>query len=135
VTKRFLLDTDVLSQVIRAPQGPVARRIVGVGDAGVFTSVVVACELRFGARREGPAALTERVDQLLAGLEVLPLEPGVDRAYAEVRAALEASGRTIGANDLLIAAHALERGAVLVTGNTAEFGRVPGLEVQDWMRG
>jgi tRNA(fMet)-specific endonuclease VapC len=66
---------------------------------------------------------------------VLPLEPGVDRAYAEVRAALEASGRTIGANDLLIAAHALERGAVLVTGNTSEFGRVPGLEVQDWLRG
>ena len=132
--KRFLLDTDVLSQAIRAPQGPVARRIVEAGDASVFTSVVVACELRYGARKKGSAALTERVDQLLAGLDVLPLEPGVDRAYAEVRTALEASGRTIGANDLLIAAHALERGAVLVTGNTTEFRRVPGLEVQDWIR-
>ena len=132
--KRFLLDTDVLSQVVRAPQGAVARRIVEAGDASVFTSVVVACELRYGAHKKGSSVLSERVDQLLAGIEVLPLEPGVDRAYAEVRSALEAAGRTIGANDLLIAAHALEQGAVLVTGNTAEFGRVPGLEVQDWIR-
>ena len=97
------------------------------------TSVVVACELRYGARKKGSAALTDRVEQLLGSLRVIPLEPGVDRIYAEIRTALESAGRPIGANDLMIAAHALDRGLVLVTGNVDEFGRVPGLAVENWI--
>ena len=133
MTSRFLLDTDMLSQLIRAPQGAVARRLVAAGEGNVFTSAVVACELRYGARRKGSQGLTERVEQLLASLEVAALEPGVDRVYAEIRCALESEGRPIGANDLLIAAHALEQEAVLVSGNVGEFRRVKGLEVQDWL--
>jgi len=133
MTSRFLLDTDMLSQLIRAPQGAVARRLVAAGEGNVFTSAVVACELRYGARKKGSPGLTERVEQLLASLEVAALEPGVDRVYAEIRCALESEGRPIGANDLLIAAHALEQEAVLVSGNVGEFRRVKGLEVQDWL--
>ena len=133
MTSRFLLDTDMLSQLIRAPQGAVARRLVAAGEGNVFTSAVVACELRYEARKKGSQGLTERVEQLLASLEVAALEPGVDRVYAEIRCALESEGRPIGASDLLIAAHALEQEAVLVSGNVGEFRRVKGLDVQDWL--
>jgi len=104
------------------------------GDAQVFTSVVVASELRFGARKKDSSVLTDRVDQLLASIEVAPLEIGVDRIYADIRQALESSGQLIGANDLFIAAHALEQEATLVTDNVAEFERVPGLQIENWLR-
>jgi tRNA(fMet)-specific endonuclease VapC len=134
MTMRFLLDTNVLSQLIRDPQGAVAMQLATVGDAQVFTSVVVASELRFGARKKGSTVLTDRVDQLLASIEVAPLEVGVDRLYADIRHALESSGQLIGANDLFIAAHALEQEATLVTDNVAEFQRVPGLHIENWVR-
>jgi tRNA(fMet)-specific endonuclease VapC len=135
MSARYLLDTDALSHVIRAPQGSVARRLLDAGEANVFTSTVVACELRYGARKRGSAALSDRVEQLLGNLEVAPLEPGVDRVYAEIRCALESAGLPIGANDLFIAAHAIDQGAVLVTGNVGEFRRVPGLDVENWLEG
>ena len=72
--------------------------------------------------------------QLLASLEVARLEAGVDHINADIRNALESSGRMIGANDLFIAAHALEQQATLVTDNVAEFQRVPGLTVDNWVR-
>jgi tRNA(fMet)-specific endonuclease VapC len=134
MTTRYLLDTNVLSQLIRDPRGAVAMRLATAGDAQVFTSVVVASELRFGARKKSSPALTDRVDQLLASIEVAPLEVGVDRIYAELRNVLEATGQLIGANDLFIAAHALEQQATLVTDNVAEFQRVPGLHIENWVR-
>jgi tRNA(fMet)-specific endonuclease VapC len=135
MSTRFLLDTNLLSQLIRDPRGSVAMRLATVGDAQVFASVVVASELRLGARKKGSTVLTERVDQLLASIEIAPLEAGVDRIYADVRHALESSGQKIGANDLLIATHALEQEATLVTDNVSEFQRMPGLRVENWVRG
>jgi tRNA(fMet)-specific endonuclease VapC len=129
-----MLDTNVLSHLIRDPRGSVAQRLANVDDSQVFTSVVVAGELRFGARKKGSAVLVERVDRLLEHIEVAPLEIGVDRAYADIRHVLESSGRLIGANDLLIAAHALEQDATLVTDNVEEFQRVPDLVVENWVR-
>jgi tRNA(fMet)-specific endonuclease VapC len=134
MTMRFLLDTNVLSQLLRDPRGAVAARLSAAGEANVFTSIVVASELRFGARKKGSTVLTDRVDQLLASIEVAPLEVGVDRIYADIRNALESSGQTIGANDLFIAAHAFEQQATLVTDNVAEFQRVPGLAVEHGVR-
>jgi len=134
MTTRFLLDTNVLSQLIRDPRGPVAMRLATAGEAQVFTSIVVAGELRYGAQKKGSRVLTDRVDQLLASIEVAPLETGVDRIYADIRNALESSGQIIGANDLLIAAHALEQEATLVTDNVAEFQRVTGLHIENWVR-
>jgi tRNA(fMet)-specific endonuclease VapC len=134
MTTRFLLDTNALSQLIRDPRGTVGTRLREVGDSSVFTSIIVACELRYGARKRGSAALMERVEQLLASIDVAPLESGVDALYAEVRHELESQGTPIGASDLLIAAHALEHQATLVTDDVAEFQRVPGLQVENWVR-
>ncbi len=131
---RFLLDTNVLSQLVRDPRGEVARRLSQQLEAAAFTSVVVACELGYGARKRGSAALSGRVAQSLASLDVAALDPMVDEVYASIRAELEAPGTPIGANDLLIAAHAISLDATLVTDHTAEFRRVPNLRIENWQR-
>ena len=130
----WILDTDTLSDLIRNPRGPLVQRLTSITESdAVCTSIVVACELRFSAKRKGSEALTNRVEQLLASLTVLPLdEPGYQH-YADIRVALESAGTPIGNHDLLIAAHARSRGMTLVTHNTREFERVPGLSVEDWM--
>jgi tRNA(fMet)-specific endonuclease VapC len=131
--QRYLLDTNVLSQLIRKP-GDLVRRIASVGEDSVCTSIVVAAELRYGALKKKFAALSARVDALLDTLEVLPLDGDVDRVYAAIRARLESSGRPIGSNDYLIAAHALMAECTLVTDNAQEFRRVPNLSVENWLR-
>lgn len=131
---RCLLDTHVLSQLLRDPHGDVAHRLGQHTEADVFTSVVVACELRYGALKKNSAPLTQRVEQLLGSLDVATLGAGVEEAYASIRTDLESRGLPIGANDLLIAAHALTENATLVTDNTEEFRRVHGLVVENWIR-
>lgn len=131
---RYLLDTNILSDLVKRPAGPVARKIAAVGEAAVCTSVVVACELRYGVAKKGSTALADKIDALLAVLEVLPLETGADARYGEIRDALGKAGIPIGGNDLLIAAHALSLGLTLVTDNVAEFSRVEGLMVANWLR-
>lgn len=129
----YLLDTNILSSVLKHPAGAVVKRISAVGEIAICTSIVVACELRYGAAKKGSPTLSHKIEQLLAALEVLPLEDGVDRSYADLRATLEKAGTPIGANDCLIAAHALSLGLVLVTDNMNEFRRVPGLKVENWL--
>ena len=130
---RFLLDTNVLSHLVRKPRD-LAPKIAAVGEKQVCTSIIVACELRFGARKKASELLTARVEQLLEALDVMPLDGNVDRVYAEIRDALESSGQPIGGNDYLIAAHALAQNCVLVTENVREFRRVPNLAVESWPR-
>ncbi len=130
---RYLLDTNILSDLIRHPAGDVARKIAEVGSDAICTSIVVACELRFGAAKKSAPALTQKVDALLKAITVLPLEPNVDIAYGEIRNRLEQSGTPIGANDMLIAAHALSRGLALITHNVGEFSRIDELAVEDWL--
>jgi tRNA(fMet)-specific endonuclease VapC len=129
----FLLDTVTLSDLVRNPLGRVASRIAEVGEAEICTSVIVASELRFGALKRGSPALTDRVNGTLARLSVRAFEPPADDRYAEVRLGLERAGTPIGGNDLLIAAHALALGQVLVTDNVREFSRVRGLVVENWL--
>ena len=130
---RYLLDTNILSALIRQPQGPVAATLARRGYGTVCTSIVVAAELRFGARKLGSEALTDKVDDLLVSLPVLSLDAGADHIYAEIRLQLEHAGTPIGPNDLLIAAHALASGLTLVTDNAEEFGGVAGLQVEKWL--
>lgn len=129
----WMLDTNVLSELIRNPGGPLVQRLAGEAPEAVCTSIIVACELRFGARRKGSAALTHRVEQLLTALAVLPFDEPADEHYADLRASLERAGTPIGSHDLFIAAHARSRGLTLVTHNLREFSRVPGLKVEDWL--
>ena len=129
----WMLDTNTLSDLIRNPNGAIAQRLRSTEPEALCTSIVVACELRFGAKRKGSDALTNRVEQLLASLLVLPLDEPVDQHYADIRAALERAGTPIGNHDLFIAAHARSQGMTLVTHNVREFERVPGLRVEDWL--
>ncbi len=129
----YLLDTNILSDLIRNPFGPVAQRIEAVGAKAVCTSIIVAAELRYGSAKKGSPRLQARVEDILATIPVLPLEVPADADYGRQRAQLEASGQPIGGNDLLIAAHALALGLTLVTHNTREFSRIVGLQVEDWL--
>ena len=131
--RSYLLDTNILSDLVRRPQGRVAGRVAEVGEDRVLTSIVVACELRYGAARRDSKRLSRQVEAVLRAIAVLPLEAGVDRQYAAIRATLEKHGTPIGANDLLIAAHARALHAVCVTANVAEFTRVPDLKVENWL--
>jgi tRNA(fMet)-specific endonuclease VapC len=131
---QWLLDTNTLSALMRRPVSPeLLQRLATAGDEAICTSIIVAAEMRFGAQRKGSPALTERVNALLTTITVLPFDGEADRHYADIRATLERSGTPIGGNDLWIAAHARSRGLALVTHNTREFQRMPGLIVEDWL--
>ena len=130
---RFLLDTNIVSDVARFPQGLVAERITAVGERQVCTSIVVAAELRYGAARRRLDRLTRRIEAILTAIDVLAFDAPADRRYAELRAHLERRGTPIGPNDLLIAAQALALGLTVVSANVDEFTRVPGLEVENWL--
>ena len=129
----YLLDTNIVSDLIRHPEGPAARRIAEVGAQRVSTSIIVAAELRFGARKRGAARLEALIAGVLERMGVLPFAVPADAVYARLRADLERRGQPIGGNDLLIAAHAVALGRVLVTDNEREFARVAGLEVENWL--
>jgi tRNA(fMet)-specific endonuclease VapC len=131
---RYLLDTNMVSDLVRNPQGKVAERIGKVGEAEVCTSIIVAAELRYGAAKKGSPRLSAQLDAVLGALEVLPLDTPADAAYGLVRARLEQAGRPIGANDLLIAAQALALGYTIVTDNEKEFSRVKDLPHENWLR-
>ena len=130
----YLLDTNILSNLIRNPQGVVAAQITRAGEDTVCTSIIVAAELRYGAIKSNSAKLAERIDLILSALEILPLETPADHQYASLRHHLTRKGTPIGPNDLLIAAHALAGGLTVVTANVGEFSRVPGLKVENWLQ-
>ena len=134
MARPYLLDTSILSHLIRQPQGIVATRIAEVGEANVLTSVIVACELRYGAAKRGSRRLTRQIEAVLGAMTIRPLESDVERVYASIRVALEKKGTPIGAHDMLIAAHARAIDAVCVTDNVAEVTRVPALKVENWLR-
>src|SRR5579871_2114256 len=127
-----MLDTNIVSDMIRDPAGRAARRARAVADA-VCLSVIVAAELRYGCARKGSPQLLRRVEALLLEVPVLPFEVPADHEYGAIRAELEAVGRSIGPNDLLIAAHARALAATVVTANVVEFQRVRGLSVENWL--
>ncbi|ATQ70563.1 MULTISPECIES: type II toxin-antitoxin system VapC family toxin [Methylosinus] len=130
---RYLLDTNIVSDLIRNPRGRVAAHIAHVGEANVCTSVIVAAELRYGCAKSGSKRLSAAVESLLGELAVLALEGPAAAEYGAIRAGLERRGTPIGGNDLLIAAHALAIDATVVTANMDEFARVEGLKVQNWL--
>lgn len=128
-----MLDTNIVSDLIRNPSGIVCDRIRKVGEHSVCVSIIVAAEIRFGCAKKGSERLTRQAEVVLKAIPVLPLEAPVDRGYAEIRANIEKRGMPIGPNDLLIAAHAKHLSHVLVTDNTEEFKRVPELQVESWL--
>jgi tRNA(fMet)-specific endonuclease VapC len=131
---RYLLDTNIVSDLVCNPQGTVARHVRTVGEKHVCTSIIVAAELRYGAEKKGSSRLSSQLEAVLGVLEVLPFETPADTSYGLLRTRLEQAGTPIGGNDLLIAAHALALGYVIVTDNEREFSRIAGLRLQNWLR-
>jgi tRNA(fMet)-specific endonuclease VapC len=127
---RYLLDTNIVLDLVRRPQGPIAQRIRQIGEGRVCTSIVV----RFGAEKKGSERLTEQVEAVLGVLDVLPLEAPADAVYGVLRTRLERMGQPIGGNDLLIAAQTVALGYTLVTDNEREFMRIGELPVENWLR-
>jgi tRNA(fMet)-specific endonuclease VapC len=134
VIERYLLDTNILSDMIRNPEGSAARRYRELDDEQLCTSIIVAAELRYGAAKKNSASLTARIEETLAGIEVVALDIPTDTVYGRLRVELERIGNPVGPHDLLIAAQALSLDMVIVTANEREFSRVPGLKIENWMR-
>lgn len=131
---RYLLDTNVVSDLVRNPQGQVTQRIRDVGEARVCTSIIVAAELRYGAMKKRSTRLTVQLEEVLDALEVMPFEAPADTTYGLLRTRLERAGQPIGGNDLLIAAHAVALGHTIVTDNEREFARIDQLPRENWLR-
>jgi tRNA(fMet)-specific endonuclease VapC len=131
---RYLLDTNIVSDLVRRPQGRTAQRIREVGEAQVCTSIIVAAELRYGAAKRGTPRLAAQLEAVLGALEILPFEAPADAIYGRLRSGLERIGRSIGGNDLRIAAHAMTLGYAIVTDNEREFARIDGLPCENWLR-
>jgi tRNA(fMet)-specific endonuclease VapC len=131
--KRYLLDTDMSSYIIRTRPATVRERFERLDPGQLAVSVVTEAELRFGVKRAGArAGISADVEDFLGRLDVLAWGREAAGHYAEIRAQLEAAGRPIGAMDLMIAAHARSMGAVLVTNNLRHFKGVPRLAVENW---
>ncbi|MFN5048599.1 type II toxin-antitoxin system VapC family toxin [Roseateles sp.] len=132
----YLLDTNVISHLMRYPLGAAMQRLLQLqGEsqaATICTSVLVQYELRYGLQRKSNPRLQQRYEEAMDFITVLPLDGAVATPYATLRTQLEAAGTPIGPHDTLIAAHALSLGATLVSGD-AEFARVPGLSLENWL--
>jgi tRNA(fMet)-specific endonuclease VapC len=128
-----MLDTNIISDLIRNPQGKAAKRIAKVGEDNICTSIIVAAELRYGCAKSGSVRLLRAVEDLLGEIKVLPFDVPADAEYGAIRSELEKAGKPIGGNDLLIAAHAHAAGATIVTANADEFKRIRGMKVENWL--
>ena len=95
---RYLLDTNIVSAVVRAPGGRLAERLSAMPRSEFGISIIVACELRYGAARKRSARLSSQLEAVLEGVDILPLEEQADRHYGEIRTELERIGRPIGHN-------------------------------------
>lgn len=129
---QYMLDTNIVSELIRNPAGQAAQRARAAGES-VCVSVIVAAELRYGCARKGSLRLSRKVEEFLSEVPVLPFDVPADAEYGCIRAELEVVGRPIGSNDLLIAAHAHALGATVVTANIDEFRCIRGLNVENWL--
>ena len=130
----YMLDTDICAFVLRRTSETLLQRIQAVPLVQQVMSVVTYAELLYGVEVSSKKkANRAAVDVLASHLAVLEWPHEAARHYAEIRADLKKKGMMIGANDLMIAAHARSLGATLVTNNIREFARVKGLQVQNWM--
>lgn len=128
----FMLDTNIVSAMVRDPRGKVLEKMIEVGEENVLISIISYGEICYGVQKSGSELLSKTVFAITRRLYVASLSMPCDKRYAEVRLALR-QGKNIGHNDLWIAAHALALDAVLVTNNEREFSRVPGLKVENWL--
>lgn len=129
---RRTLDTNICSYILRRHPPEMIERFARLDRQQLWLSAIVAAELRFGVARLATPRFQAAVESWLSGFDVRPWPVEATHHYAQIRTALERSGRPIGGMDLMIAAHALAEDSVVITGNAREFERVPGLAVEAW---
>ena len=130
---RYLLDTNIVSEMIRNPQGQVTARVRDVGEAQVATSIIVAAELRYGAAKRGSARLAAQIEAVLAAIEVLPFEEPADRVYGVLRSGLEKRPAYRGQRFVDPLPEAFSLGFTLVTANEREFAKIDDLQCENWL--
>ncbi|MEK7271192.1 MAG: type II toxin-antitoxin system VapC family toxin [Planctomycetota bacterium] len=131
---RYLLDTNICIYLINRRPASIRERFERVAVGDIAISAVTASELRYGAEKSARREQNlQALGKFLLPLPVLPYDAAAVEHYGRIRARLERAGTPIGGMDLMIAAHALALGAVLVTHNVSEFRRVPDLSVEDWI--
>jgi tRNA(fMet)-specific endonuclease VapC len=130
---RYLLETNAASYAINKKSPAMDRHLAKVPMAELGISAVTEGELRYGAARSGSAPLQATVEQFLLGLVVFAWGSEAAGQYGELRAALEREGKLMGSLDMMIAAHALALGLILITNDRA-FGRIKKLRTEDWTR-
>ncbi len=130
----ILLDTNICIHVINARPPAVLQRFRQhrMGEIGVCS--VVAAELAYGVAKSGSTRNRQALEMFLAPLVILPFDEAAVWVYGDLRADLERKGTPIGSLDTMIAAHALSQQSTLVTNNTREFARVPGLALENWVQ-
>jgi len=128
----ILLDTNICIYIINAKPPAVLARFQQYRLGEIGLSSVVAAELALGVAKSGSARNRQALEMFLAPLTLLPFDAAAVWAYGDLRADLERRGTPIGSLDTMIAAHALSQHALLVTNNTREFARVPGLRIENW---
>ena len=133
MTNLYMLDTNIVSELARNPQGVVAQRIAAVGADAICVSIITAAELRYGCAKKGSLRLLAQIEAILGSVQVLALDVPADAEYGGIRAELESAGKPIGPNDLFIAAHAYALEATLVTANVGEFTRIRALKIENWL--
>jgi tRNA(fMet)-specific endonuclease VapC len=131
---RYLLDTNICIYIKNHRPAEVLAHFSKLPPGKVAMSVITYGELCFGAEKSAKPKETRHIlEQLIALIPVLPLDEAVSTHYGKIRQHLQVNGKPIGNNDLWIASHALANKLILVTNNVAEFERVPGLRVENWV--
>ncbi len=134
---KYLLDTNIISYFLREASPALSQRILDSTPDSLAISIISAGELRYGLNKlttsKRATELTHHLNAVLTAIAIVPLPVQAATHYGSIRAQLEAAGTPIGNNDLWIAAHALALNFTLVTNNTREFVRVPGLRVENWL--
>lgn len=130
-----MLDTDICVHIIRSRPPEIISRLVEHDAFEIGVSAITHSELEYGICKSArPEKNRSALIQFLSPFEIAPYDDLAAATYGEIRADLERRGKTIGSMDMLIAAHARSLGCTLVTNNTREFGRVPGLSLENWVR-
>jgi tRNA(fMet)-specific endonuclease VapC len=130
----YLLDTNICIAIIRRKPQQVLQRLTQQVLGTVGISSITVAELHYGvAKSTQPSQNMAALEQFLLPLDLLDFDMAAAAAYGAIRADLERRGLPIGAMDLLIAAHGLSANRIVVTHNTSEFARVPGMQIEDWL--
>lgn len=132
---RYMLDTNTIAYAKNRRPASVLERLIQHDPSEICISAITMAELEFGINHSSrPSQNRKALLMFLSGITILPFGPEAAQTYGEMRHTLQSQGQLIGANDLLIAAHAKASGLILVTHNIREFSRVKGLNTEDWVK-